>query len=241
MYMRPGDDANLQLHKGELPNSAEEKIKALAEEPYDLIFIHRDVDNAGIEARIEECRSPGDKRIVPVIPVTMTEAWVLANLWSEEESFQAWASRQGSRLGGIERLADPKRTLQEYLNLEQSRFMTANRFGGERSKRVEQIRIDGDVKHPEAWKRIEKEPESALVRNSAAPAERVTRLSWIATAAFTRCTTLVRVPRPRGGRGTRTKVVEYRPGSCNCAVATECLGLVGAVQSAGTSPGRAGI
>ncbi|QHO91412.1 hypothetical protein CWT12_08980 [Actinomyces sp. 432] len=167
MSMRPGADVNLEPHgwTGRRPNNAEEKIKALAEEPYDLIFVHRDADNVGIEARIKECRSPGDDRVVPVIPVTMTEAWVLADLWSKEESFQPWASRQGFRLAGIEDLADPKRTLKEYLNRDRSRFMTVNAFERKRSKLVGQIRIDGDVKHLEAWKRLEKELESAVVRN----------------------------------------------------------------------------
>ncbi len=36
-----------------------------------------------IEARTEECRKPDDERVVPVIPVTMIEAWVPADLWSD--------------------------------------------------------------------------------------------------------------------------------------------------------------
>ncbi|SHE24038.1 hypothetical protein [Actinomyces glycerinitolerans] len=172
MSMRPGADVNLEPEphewNGKRPNNVEEKIKALAEEPYDLIFVHRDADNAGIEARIKECRKPGDDRVVPVIPVTMTEAWVLADLWSnekEKETFRAWAAGKGLSRKVIEGLADPKRTLEEYLNRDRSSFMKATAFARKRSQLVEQIRIDGDVKHLEAWKRLEKELESALVRN----------------------------------------------------------------------------
>ena len=165
MSMRPGADVNLEPHEwtGRRPNNAEEKIKALAEEPYDLIFVHRDADNAGIEARIKECRSPDDDRVVPVIPVRMTEAWVLADLWSEE-SFQAWAAGKGLSRKVIEGLADPKRTLEEYLNRDRSRFMKATEFASRRSRLVGKIRIDGDVKHLEAWKRLEDELSDALIR-----------------------------------------------------------------------------
>jgi hypothetical protein len=51
---------------------------------YDLIVIHRDADRAGRGDRIDEIRSASkgimpDTPCVPVIPIRMTEAWLLLN------------------------------------------------------------------------------------------------------------------------------------------------------------------
>ncbi len=50
----------------------------------DVIFIHRDADNAGIRAREQEISAAAQgvvemDRIIPVIPVTMLETWLLAD------------------------------------------------------------------------------------------------------------------------------------------------------------------
>lgn len=67
----------------DLKGSVREKLLALHRndaELYDLIFIHRDADTAGIEARLKEIRDAEDSvqdatitPVVPVVPVTMTE------------------------------------------------------------------------------------------------------------------------------------------------------------------------
>lgn len=160
---RPGSHPRTVRGKYEAFKDFEEEEKKAGLPCYDLIFVHRDADNAGIEARVKECRELGDERVVPVIPVKMTEAWVLAHLWSDA-NFRDWARRKRLRLGGIEGLADPKRTLEEYLNRGRSRFMTSTEFARKRSQLVGQILADGDVKHLDAWKRLEKELCDAVFR-----------------------------------------------------------------------------
>ena len=85
---RPGDDIAVEVYRPEKAEnrSVAAKLAAIAaDDVYDLIFVHRDADSAGWEARAEEIRSAGEKRAVPVIPVRMTETWALTHLWAEEE------------------------------------------------------------------------------------------------------------------------------------------------------------
>ena len=77
---RPGDDIAVEVYRPEKAEnrSVAAKLAAIAaDDVYDLIFVHRDADSTGWEARAEEIRSAGEKRAVPVIPVRMTETWAL--------------------------------------------------------------------------------------------------------------------------------------------------------------------
>ena len=108
---RPGDDIAVEVYRPEKAKdrSVAAKLAAIAaDDVYDLIFVHRDADNAGWEARAEEIRSAGEKRAVPVIPARMTETWALAHLRVEEEC-RKWLADNASvgRLRALEEVSDP--------------------------------------------------------------------------------------------------------------------------------------
>ena len=108
---RPGDDIAVEVYRPEraTDRSVTAKLAAIAaDDVYDLIFVHRDADSAGWEARAEEIRSAGEERAVPVIPVRMTETWALAHLWAEGEC-RKWLADNASvgRLRALEEVSDP--------------------------------------------------------------------------------------------------------------------------------------
>jgi hypothetical protein len=87
--------------------------------PADLLFVHRDSDNLPPATRREEIRMAVEtgapsQRIVPVVPVRMTEAWLLID---ETAIRSASGNPRGTmtldlpRLGAIEDRADPKDVL----------------------------------------------------------------------------------------------------------------------------------
>ncbi len=93
-----------------------------AEYPCELLFIHRDAEAEPRETRIEEIRIACDAaavpEYVPVIPVRMTEAWLLV----DEDAIRLSADNpNGVRqlplptIGALEAVPDPKRVLHECL------------------------------------------------------------------------------------------------------------------------------
>ncbi|HHQ4575230.1 TPA: hypothetical protein ACSPZW_001751 [Aeromonas hydrophila] len=81
----------------------------------DIIFIHRDADNAGIEDRLNEIVEHTahivDKKIIPIIPNRMTEAWLLL----DEEKLKISAGNAGYNKDlhlpspiTVEKIANPK-------------------------------------------------------------------------------------------------------------------------------------
>ncbi len=96
------------------------KLRAALElHPCDVLFVHRDSDRESPDRRRREIASAaGEHPHVPVIPVRMTEAWLLF----DEAAIRSAAGRPGRRctlrlppLSKIERLADPKRELKRVL------------------------------------------------------------------------------------------------------------------------------
>jgi len=92
--------------------------------PCELIFIHRDSETKPRDQRVLEIKRALDKANVPVppavciIPVRMTEAWLLFN---EERLRQASGNPRGrqaldlQKMQGIESIADPKALLHRLL------------------------------------------------------------------------------------------------------------------------------
>lgn len=107
------------------PRSLNARIQCAVESyPCDLLFIHRDAEGDALEARsrqIDEAlegRQLGGSKAVRVVPVRMTEAWLLF----DEGAIRAAAGNPESRvdlllpkLNAIERHADPKQLLHEAL------------------------------------------------------------------------------------------------------------------------------
>lgn len=81
-----------------------------------LAFVHRDAETESVDQRLAEFEGVSGNDIVPVIPVRMSEAWLLINA-------QAIASAAGQpdaqvslpRLADLESIADPKRVLGDLL------------------------------------------------------------------------------------------------------------------------------
>lgn len=119
-----------------LPSAIAEIV--LAYRP-DILFVHRDAEKASREERVQEV--PVDERIVPVIPVRMTEAWFLI---SEEAIRRASGNPRGNvrldlpALGALERLADPKGCLRELL-IEASEATGRRRRQLERDATLERV------------------------------------------------------------------------------------------------------
>lgn len=81
-----GDAPDLSRFGKAIGRTVREKLTALVKHypNIDLVFIHRDADNAGLHAREQEIATAVDgllimDRVIPVIPVTMLETWLLAD------------------------------------------------------------------------------------------------------------------------------------------------------------------
>jgi hypothetical protein len=103
----------------------EEKLRAFVDEDFhvDVIFVHRDADGAGREARVKEILEAagavdGCPRVIPVVPVRCTEAWLL----SDEAAIRLVAGKPSAthhidmpNLALVEGIADPKSTLKDLI------------------------------------------------------------------------------------------------------------------------------
>lgn len=87
--------------------------------PCDLLFVHRDAENESAQVRVQQIERAGngagiEQRLIPVVPVRMTEAWLLV----DEAAIRAAARKPHGttalglpRLARIEDLPDPKQVL----------------------------------------------------------------------------------------------------------------------------------
>lgn len=96
--------------------------RAVQEYPCDVLFVHRDAEREPREKRVEEIRravvAAGVPACVPVVPVRMTEAWLLI----EEGAIRRAAGNPNGevslplpRLTSLETVADPKKLLRSCL------------------------------------------------------------------------------------------------------------------------------
>lgn len=82
-----GEVPDLGMFSPPIGRSVREKLVALAKYyPHaDVIFVHRDADNVGVAVRELEISQAGEgvlesDRIISVVPVTMLETWLLADV-----------------------------------------------------------------------------------------------------------------------------------------------------------------
>ena len=109
------------------PKGLKDKIKVtlnLYENNCDLLFIHRDADTGSYEKRLNEIKTAIDQITdfnslnIPVIPVRMTEAWLLLNENAIRRAAGNPSGNERLTLPGIkecERIADPKALLFDLL------------------------------------------------------------------------------------------------------------------------------
>jgi hypothetical protein len=131
----------------------------------DVIVVHRDADTAGVTARnaeIEAAVHQVDSRaqVVPIVPVRMTEAWLLL----DEPAIRHVAGNPNGRTPlplpkpkEVERLADPKALLAECILTAASvtgrrRDRLAKRFNQNRRQLLERLDPEGPVVSLEGWK-----------------------------------------------------------------------------------------
>ncbi|MBC7499428.1 MAG: hypothetical protein H7315_02865 [Herminiimonas sp.] len=103
---------------GKVGLQLEERVtQTLLQFPCDILFLHRDAENEGLQARLEEIAyavATIGQSYVPIIPVRMTEAWML----SDETAIRAAAGNSHSKVAldlpkrdRWEKLPDPKAVL----------------------------------------------------------------------------------------------------------------------------------
>jgi len=161
-----------------------EKVKQgldLSAEP-DLLFIHRDADHhrnipaAGAKKRYEEIATSVQSashgsRYVGIVPVCMTEAWLLLN----ECEIRRVAGKPRGRddldlpaVQNIENIANPKRLLKEVLlragspkgSRREKNFK--NNFGEHRRQLIENLPVGGGLEHLDSWVRFRDDTVAAL-------------------------------------------------------------------------------
>ncbi|WP_404443004.1 DUF4276 family protein [Microbacterium marinum] len=156
---------------------------AKAQECYQVVFVHRDADNAGRAARQSEIESAAEAvnwtdgeapRVVPVIPITMTEAWLLL----DEGAIRAvCGNARGDKplelpkVREIENIADPKSVLFDALRAAAPnrgrRQITDQEVGTWRSRLLERLDIHGQVTHLAGWLALEDDVAAIWAHHSA--------------------------------------------------------------------------
>jgi hypothetical protein len=139
----------------------------LIDEPFNLAVVHRDADRAGWQERRDEIESALTASgvvcdLIPVIPITMTEAWLLLD---EQEIREVAGNPNGREVLSLpktheaERVADPKALLRECLLQAASargrrRQTVASRFSQHRAQLLQRLDINGPVTQLTSWKML---------------------------------------------------------------------------------------
>lgn len=134
--------------------------------PVEVFVVHRDADNAGWESRQEEILRAaglvGCAEVIPVIPVRMTEAWLLL----DEVAVRQVAGNPNGKtviplpsIREIERVADPKQLLRECLAgaadvTGRRREKLTKRFPHHRRQLLERLDPHGPVTSLASWRRL---------------------------------------------------------------------------------------
>ena len=164
--------ANVSDPKGVGGSVLERKIRAVlaVDSEFDVLFVHRDADTAGHEERCNEIvaasRNAGvNVASVAVVPVRMTEAWILL----DEEAIRRVAGnprgRQPLNLPKPARVEDdpnPKKTLENALvtaggHQGHRRRKFRKKFAAHRRILLEQLPVGGALSEVSAWVRLKQE------------------------------------------------------------------------------------
>ncbi|MFC7247322.1 hypothetical protein ACFQO7_33030 [Catellatospora aurea] len=132
---------------------------------FDLVVVHRDSDNVDRRQREQEIREAVELAVpkcphVAVVPVKMTEAWLVL----DESSIRSVAGNPGGRMPlGLpspreaERVADPKQVLKEALVTAsglagRKRTIFQRGFSHQRRQLLERLDHNGAVRHLPSWR-----------------------------------------------------------------------------------------
>lgn len=144
---------------------------------YDLVAVHRDADNAGRPPRLEEINSAirlvmPDTPGVPVIPIKMTEAWLLLD---EAEIRRVAGSPNGKAklelpsARDVELVRDPKEVLRNKLEVASELSgrrlkIFRHRFSEHRRQLLDRINPDGPIREVQSWCDFNEDLASGLDR-----------------------------------------------------------------------------
>ncbi|MEH1011649.1 hypothetical protein V6U90_00755 [Micromonospora sp. CPCC 206060] len=163
---------------GKVPKDVRSRVAAglkLIGGPVDLIVVHRDADNAGHHARQQEIRTAvtavdGSAALVPVVPVRMTEAWLLL----DETAIRQVAGNPRGRtrltlpkIHEVEAVADPKDLLRDCLLKAadvsgRRREAAVKRFNQHRRQLLERLDPTGNVTRLDSWSRLVSDVERVI-------------------------------------------------------------------------------
>ena len=140
----------------------------------DLLFVHRDADRAGADARYREIaaavrQSGYGGPWVGIAPVRMTEAWLL----SDEVAIRNAARNPSGRMplnlprpAALERLADPKAELDRALlaasGVGRRRVRNRSRLPESRRALLENLPVGGPLEQVQSWVRFRDDTIAAL-------------------------------------------------------------------------------
>lgn len=164
---------------GKVEKDTESRVRAgimLLGGAVDLVVVHRDADSAGPnERRNEIARAVSSVcpavATVPVIPVRMTEAWLLL----DEDAIRHVAGNPRGRaalsvpaLRRIEAVSDPKHLLQECLVKAadcsgRRRERVVKRFNEHRRQLLQRVDHLGPINELPSWRQLVADVESAAV------------------------------------------------------------------------------
>ncbi|WP_208293922.1 hypothetical protein [Ilumatobacter fluminis] len=143
----------------------------------DIVFVHRDAEGEPPESRVDEIESGRiaagvNCPVVPVVPLRMTEAWLLL----DEAAIRRAAGKPNGRrplnlptAAEAERIADPKAVLRDVLvdaseNSGRRRAAVVRDFGRLRALLIERLDVDGPVSTLSSWQRLLADTDAAVAQ-----------------------------------------------------------------------------
>lgn len=150
------------------------------ESNFNLVFIHRDADasdDAPRRAEIEQAATEVGLSLphVPVVPIHMTEAWLLADVEAIRKAADNPRGRAALNLPAlqdIQGVRDPKSLLKQALCMASElsgrkldKFQKA--FGRKRALLLDSLRCDGLHASLPAWQRLKRDTAAAIARVTA--------------------------------------------------------------------------
>lgn len=147
------------------------------DDAFDLVIVHRDAENGDPQARCDEIRAGvmavrEGLAFLPVIPVRMTEAWLLL----DETAIRRVAGRPTGREPlelpspqDAEAVPDPKavlkRALERAAGVSGRRLRQFQRdFGSQRRRLLEDLDHDGPIQSLAAWQELQASVEAVVKR-----------------------------------------------------------------------------
>lgn len=147
------------------------------DDEFDVLIVHRDAERAAADSRIEEIRAASATAgiawpTVPIIPIRMTEAWLLL----DEQAIREVAGRPTGNMplnlppmARVETTPDPKATLKQALatasGLSGRRLREFKRdFPEYRRQLLDRLDRGGPVRRLSAWQALARATSAAMAQ-----------------------------------------------------------------------------